>query len=43
MMKGELWMQTEFNIKDRISAEEVEAYLRDSVAFFIRGYAIKSR
>jgi len=41
MMKGELWMQTEFNIKDRISPEEVEKYLRDSVAFFIRGYAIK--
>lgn len=41
MMKGELWMQTEFNIKERISAEEVEAYLRDSVAFFIRGYAIR--
>lgn len=41
MMKGELWMQTEFNIKDRISPEEVEKYLRDSVAFFIRGYAVK--
>jgi len=40
MMKGELWMQTEFNIKDRISPEEVEKYLRDSVAFFIRGYAL---
>ena len=41
MMKGELWMQTEFNIKERISPEEVEKYLRDSVAFFVRGYAIK--
>ncbi|WP_114325290.1 TetR/AcrR family transcriptional regulator [Candidatus Colwellia aromaticivorans] len=41
MMKGELWMQTEFNIKERISPEEVEEYLRNSVAFFIRGYAIK--
>jgi len=40
MMKGELWMQTEFNIKDRISPEEVEKYLRASVAFFIRGYAL---
>lgn len=40
MMKGELWTQTEFNIKDRISSEEVEKYLRDSVAFFIRGYAL---
>ncbi|MBL4822196.1 MAG: TetR/AcrR family transcriptional regulator [Colwellia sp.] len=41
MMKGELWMQIEFNIEERISAEEVEEYLRNSVAFFIRGYAIK--
>jgi len=41
MMKGELWMQTEFNIKERISAEEVAEYLRNSVDFFIRGYAIK--
>lgn len=41
MMKGELWMQTEFNIKERISPEEVEKYFRDSVAFFVRGYAIK--
>lgn len=41
MMKGELWMQTEFNIKERISQEEVEKFLRDSVDFFVRGYAIK--
>ncbi|HCH69952.1 MAG TPA: TetR/AcrR family transcriptional regulator [Colwellia sp.] len=41
MMKGELWMQIEFNIQERVSPEEVEAYLRNSVAFFIRGYAIK--
>jgi TetR/AcrR family transcriptional repressor of mexJK operon len=40
MIKGELWMQIEFNIKKRISPEEVHAYLQDSVAFFIRGYAI---
>jgi TetR/AcrR family transcriptional repressor of mexJK operon len=39
MIKGELWMQIEFNIKERISSEEVDTYLRDSVAFFIRGYA----
>jgi TetR/AcrR family transcriptional repressor of mexJK operon len=39
MIKGEMWMQTEFNIKERISAEEVDDYLRNSVAFFIRGYA----
>jgi len=39
MIKGELWMQIEFNIKERISPEEVDAYLRDSVALFIRGYA----
>ena len=39
MMKGELWMQIEFNTKERISPEEVDEYLRDSVAFFIRGYA----
>lgn len=41
MMKGELWMQIEFNIKERISPEEVEKYLRNSVGFFIRGYANK--
>jgi len=40
MMKGELWMQIEFNMKERISSQEVEDYLRDSVAFFIRGYAV---
>ena len=39
MMKGELWMQIEFNTKERISSKEVDEYLRDSVAFFIRGYA----
>lgn len=39
MMKGELWAQVEFNINDRISPEEVDKYLRNSVAFFIRGYA----
>lgn len=39
IVKGELWMQIEFNIKERISAQEVEDYIRDSVAFFIRGYA----
>ena len=38
MMKGELWTQIEFNIKERISNEEVEQYLNDSVDFFIRGY-----
>jgi len=41
MMKGELWMQLEFNTKERISPEEVDEYLRDSVDFFIRGYANK--
>jgi len=39
MIKGELWMQIEFNIKERISPEEMDEYLRNSVAFFIRGYA----
>lgn len=42
MMKGELWMQMEFNIKERITPEEVEEYLWNSVAFFIRGYAYKN-
>lgn len=40
MVKGELWMQIEFNTKERISPEEVDEYLHDSVAFFIRGYTI---
>mgnify|MGYP000106076943 FL=1 len=39
MMKGELWTQIEFNTKERISPEEVDVYLKDSVDFFIRGYA----
>ena len=39
MVKGELWMQVEFNTKERISPEEVDEYLRNSVVFFIRGYA----
>lgn len=38
MIKGELWMQVEFNTKERISPKEVDEYLRDSVDFFIRGY-----
>lgn len=37
-IKGELWMQVEFNTKERISPKEVDEYLRDSVDFFIRGY-----
>ncbi len=41
MVKGELWMQIEFNTQERISPKEVDKYLRDSVDFFIRGYAIK--
>jgi TetR/AcrR family transcriptional repressor of mexJK operon len=39
MIKGELWMQIEFNTKERISPEEVNEYLRNSVDFFLRGYA----
>ena len=42
MMKGELWMQMEFNTKERISSEEVENYLSASVDFFIRGYTLTS-
>jgi len=42
IVKGELWMQIEFNIKERISVKEVDDYLHESVAFFIRGYALKS-
>lgn len=38
MMKGELWMQMEFNIKDKVSSQEVDDYLSSSVALFIRGY-----
>ena len=40
-MRGELWTQIEFNTKERITPEEVEQYLHESVAFFIRGYAVK--
>jgi len=39
MIKGELWVQIEFNTKERVSSKEVDEYLRDSVDFFIRGYA----
>jgi TetR/AcrR family transcriptional repressor of mexJK operon len=38
IMKGELWMQVEFNVKERISLEEADKYLCASVDFFIRGY-----
>jgi len=38
IMKGELWMQVEFDIKKKVSNEDVEQYLRSSVDFFIRGY-----
>ena len=41
MIKGEQWMQVEFNTQERISTEEVDEYLRSCVEFFIRGYAIK--
>ncbi len=40
MVKGEMWMQIEFNTKERITPEEVEEYLRNSVDFFIRGYTV---
>ncbi len=39
LMKGELWMQMEFNIKDKVSSQEVDDYLSSSVALFIRGYS----
>jgi len=39
MVKGELWTQIEFNTKERVSDEEVDKYLHNSVDFFIRGYA----
>lgn len=42
MVKGELWMQIEFNTNERISPEEVDKYLRNTVDFFIRGYANKA-
>lgn len=38
MMKGELWMQLEFNAKEKISDDAVKRYLRASVELFIRGY-----
>jgi len=42
MIKGELWVQIEFNTKERVSPKEVDEYLRDSVDFFIRGYAARN-
>ncbi|MGB0938546.1 MAG: TetR/AcrR family transcriptional regulator [Colwellia sp.] len=39
IMKGELWMQVEFNLKDKMSPQDAEQYLCDSVDFFIRGYS----
>jgi|TARA_B110000014_G_scaffold252308_1_gene230510 TetR/AcrR family transcriptional repressor of mexJK operon len=39
IMKGELWMQVEFNLKDKISPKDADQYLCDSVDFFIRGYS----
>ncbi len=38
IMKGELWMQFEFNLKEKTSNKDVDEYLRSSVDFFIRGY-----
>lgn len=40
IMKGELWMQVEFNLKERTSQEALNEYLQASVALFIKGYSV---
>lgn len=39
IMKGELWMQVEFNVAERASKQEMDDYLRSSVTVFIKGYS----
>jgi TetR/AcrR family transcriptional repressor of mexJK operon len=40
MVKGEISIQSEFNVEKRLSAETVTAYVHSCVAMFIRGYAV---
>lgn len=40
MVKGETWMRVEFNTKEQVPATEVEAYLKATIAMFLKGYSI---
>lgn len=39
MAKGECWMRVEFNTKKQISEDEVDLYLKSSIAMFLKGYS----
>ncbi len=39
MVKGEACLQSEYNAKERMSADEISAYIHDCVAMFLRAYA----
>ncbi len=40
MAKGECWMRVEFNTEKQISEQEIDLYLKSSIAMFIKGYSI---
>ncbi|WP_246034123.1 TetR/AcrR family transcriptional regulator [Thalassotalea mangrovi] len=41
MIKGEIWMQKEYNIEQPMSIDEVKRYIAASVRHFLRGYGYK--
>lgn len=38
IMRGEAWLRLEFNLKKQLTKDDILAYMKNSVAFFIRGY-----
>ncbi|WP_440874470.1 TetR/AcrR family transcriptional regulator [Thalassotalea sp. PLHSN55] len=40
IIKGEIWLQVEFNIEQKVSDEEIADYLASSITFFLKGYAL---
>jgi TetR/AcrR family transcriptional repressor of mexJK operon len=39
LSKGEAWMRVEFNTKKQLCEEEIDRYLKSSIAMFIKGYS----
>lgn len=39
MVKGEICLQSEYNVEKRLSDDKVKAYIHSCVAMFLRGYA----
>ena len=40
MVKGEIWLQIEFNIEQKATLADIQQYLKSSIALFLKGYAV---